>query len=249
MSISNSIFLPGLAHTFQSLIDVNVSPYVADSIIKVNGTATGLEEASASSIVGPAVGTGTTGDIPVFTGSAPPVLADSGVNIDGSKNMTGINSITMSGSGEISSIGGLNGGATGPLDITSPNSINLNTNNSVSINPSNGSIYLNANTSTGNIDQYAASMQMISYNTISLNANNGLIIQCGPNQIQITPTDIMINSYSGVGLTISNNNHQDVWKFSGAATGGQYVMPLTNGLNGSVLTNDGFGNLSWVGGA
>ena len=117
----------------------------------------------------------------------------------------------------------------------------------------NDSLTVNANNITLNTPNTANltadNAQLILFNNMSIGVNNNLTIQVGPNQILLSPTSVQINCGSGVGMTISNNNAGDVWNFSGSALGGSYTMPLTNGLNGSVLTNDGSGNLSWVGGA
>lgn len=67
------------AQYFTQLLDCP-NTYTANDIIVVNSTGTGLTEVAPTSLL-PAVGTGVTNDIPVFSGSVPPLLSDSGCQI------------------------------------------------------------------------------------------------------------------------------------------------------------------------
>ena len=67
------------AQNFIELLDCPRT-YVANNIIQVNSTATGLIETPSSSIIPPIIGTGIVNDIPMFTGGVP-ILADSGFQV------------------------------------------------------------------------------------------------------------------------------------------------------------------------
>lgn len=222
MSIANSATSTGFKNTFQSLLDVQTTPYEADNILRVNAQGTGITQTNTSSLLPPIVGSGLVSDIATFTGGTNPILTDSGMSIVSSLNTLEIKPQSAANNLKLSS--------EGRVIVQANNNINL-----VS--------------ATANINNTSESFSVIAYNTIQLGANNQLIIQIGANQVIVTPTAVEINSGAGIGLKISNNNAADVWNFSGSATGGSYTMPTTGGLNGSVLTNDGFGGLSWVGGA
>lgn len=70
-----------IAQNFVELLDCP-RVLVANDILQVNSTGTGVTQHTVASIVGPAVGAGTTGDIPIYTGSVP-VLGDSNLNVSG----------------------------------------------------------------------------------------------------------------------------------------------------------------------
>jgi hypothetical protein len=74
--------LTGLKHTFKSLQDVDADPLIPNYVLKVNNDGSKIEEVSASSIILPAVGSGTTNHIPIFSGGFPPIFNDSGVEIN-----------------------------------------------------------------------------------------------------------------------------------------------------------------------
>jgi len=84
---------------FADLLDVNtgnIPPSLTGDGLKipqVNSGGNQIELVNPATIVSTAIGTGTAGDIPVFSASLPPIFTDSGVNIDGSQNVTGIHSI------------------------------------------------------------------------------------------------------------------------------------------------------------
>ena len=204
---------------FTQLIDTPKSYVTASS-----GSILQVNPAQDGLMFGPtpalAVGSGVVNDIAVFSGSVP-ILNDSGLNVT-----SAFGNIIMQPSNPS------NG-----MSLNSQQGVNLNTQQSVNVNAIN------------NVDLQAQTIQLISTNSISHNANNNVVIQCGPNQINITPSSVQINCGSGVGMSISNNNHLDVWNFSGTATGGSYTMPLTPAVGVCHLSNDGAGNLSWALGA
>ena len=208
------------AQNFVELLDCPRS-LTANDILQVNSLGSAITQNSVSSIVNVAVGSGIAGDLAMFSPSGPPILNDSGLNAS-----VAFGNIILQPSNPS------NG-----MSLNSQQGVNLNTQQSVNVNAVN------------NVDLQAQGIQLISYDTISLNANNNVVIQCGPNQINITPSSVQINCGSGVGMSISNNNHLDVWNFSGIATGGSYTMPLTPAVGVCHLSNDGAGNLSWSVGA
>jgi hypothetical protein len=214
---------------FLQLDDVDFHSFAgkANNLIQVDVSETGLTSQPATSLIPPVIGSGNPGDIAVFSGTVP-ILNDSNINID--TPFLGNKVIKTS-------------TPTDNLALQSDQG-------AVSLNAPNGNIFLNANTSSGNIDMYAVNMQMISYGNISLSGNGGLTLQAGGGaQIKINNDgSIEINAPSGFPITINGNGGADKWIFSGVASGGSYTMPLFGGAPGSVLTNDGSGNLSWVGG-
>ena len=88
---------------FKDLLDVNtgnIPPSLSGDGLKipqVNSEGNQIELVTPSSIIPAVVGTGAVGDIPVFSASIPPIFTDSGVNIDGSKNVTGVASLKTNG--------------------------------------------------------------------------------------------------------------------------------------------------------
>lgn len=55
---------------------------VANDIIVVNEQGNGLTEVTPSSVIIPAIGSGTAGNIPIFSSSVPPIFSDSGIAYD-----------------------------------------------------------------------------------------------------------------------------------------------------------------------
>jgi hypothetical protein len=223
MSLTNPLNAVFGNQKFKELADVDFRSYagLAGDLIVVNNTETGLNATPSSSFIPPVIGTGAINDVPIFTGGVP-IFDDSGLQI------TNISTnIILEPSDNLNS-----------LNLISQQGVNVN-----------GVFGINLDATAASISSQCDTFGVVSYNAIQLNANNSVTIQCGPNQIVLSPTSLEINCGSGVGLVISNNNSGDQWKFSTSATGGVFNMPSTGGLNGSVLTNDGLGNLSWNGGA
>jgi hypothetical protein len=73
--------LTGLKHTFKSLQDVDVTSFAPNDILVINNDGSKIIQQTASSLLPPIIGTGITNDIPVFSGSYPPIFVDSGFQV------------------------------------------------------------------------------------------------------------------------------------------------------------------------
>ena len=196
---------------------------IADDLVSVNSDGTGLDLVTPSSLINGAVGSGLNGDIATFTGGVP-VLQDSGLNISTTFNTVNIKPASNLNSVRLDSDLGVNIGS--------------------SITPS---TLIDADHATGNISITSASQQMIAFNTITISGNNGVSISgAGGQSMALSNTGIDVTTQPGAGLRLFVNGM--TIQFQPGSTG-NYLWPLTDGLNGAVLTTDGNGVLSWVGGA
>lgn len=128
------------------------------------------------------------------------------------------------------------------------NDVNITAGDNVNITADNSNINIECN--SGTFQNNAVTFNVAAQSNINLNCNNTLTIQVGANQVIVSTTAVEINCGNGMALKVRNNNGGSVWDFNASASDSTtYLMPASNGLNGSVLTNDGTGVLSWVGGA
>lgn len=134
------------------------------------------------------------------------------------------------------------------VNITAGDNVNITSDNdNVNINSASN---INIECNTGTYQNNAFTFNVAAQNNINLNCNNTLTIQVGANQVIVSTTAVEINCGNGMALKVRNNNGGSVWDFNASASDSTtYLMPASNGVNGSVLTNDGTGVLSWVGGA
>lgn len=112
---------------FIELLDVSPHNYVGDAgkVYVVNSLEDGLIPVTIGSIIPPSIGTGTAGDIPVWSSSAPPIFTDSSVNIDGSQNMTNVGSLQTQGNIFLGPITGGDSGNILDLNFMNPHNQTL----------------------------------------------------------------------------------------------------------------------------
>lgn len=252
----NPYYNPVLSNVFPAvglldLTDVAPDSYVgqANNILAVNPVATGVDFVSPSSIIPPVIGTGTAFDIPVFSGSVPPIFSDSGVNInpfDGS--ITGMNSITTNGQIYIGPLTLPDTGNIVDLDLSTPH------NQTIAYDTTNNIVILAANANGGQpADLIIANGQTGntgSNNIVMVNNNaGGANILSAPVNELVATTGISINestdshqlnmSGTGVSLICGNSLPLSIVTLGNPGTVGDVLTLLTGGAGWAPASSGG----------
>jgi hypothetical protein len=226
---------------------------IQPSVKKLDLVADDLECVTINGNIPPSVDIMSNGDIPIRNPSGgAPFFTDSGLKIDNS--VSGVIKITPSDADNellirCPSADLFIESSDKDVDIRAGKNVNIVAEqDNINITSDNSGINLTCN--SGAIQNNCQSFAVATQSSITLGANNTLTIQVGTNQIVVSTTSVEINCGAGIALKVRNNNGGSVYDFNSSASDNTtYVMPASNGLNGSVLTNDGTGVLSWVGGA